>query len=149
MFYLLITALIWGGDSVVKRKVEESSLGKKTRSICGGRLLLQKVHNEGAILGIFEDKPEVVKNISLGMMAVIAVIYLNLLQEKGKAVLKIAFALTAGGAASNVTDRVRNHYVVDYFSIQTKWKRLRRIVFNLSDLCIMVGLTLFVIQKSK
>ena len=149
MFYLLITALIWGGDSVVKRKVEESKLDRKTRSICDGRLLLQKVHNEGAILGIFKDKPDVVKNISLGMMAVIAVIYLNLLQEKGRAVLKIAFALTAGGAASNVTDRVSKHYVVDYLSIQTKWKRLRRIVFNLSDLCIMVGLTLFVIQKSK
>ena len=149
MFYLLITALIWGGDSVVKRKVEESKLDKKTRSICDGRLLLQKVHNEGAILGVFKDKPDVVKNISLGMIAVIAVIYLNLLQEKGRAGLKIAFALTAGGAASNVTDRVSKHYVVDYLSIQTKWKRLRRIVFNLSDLCIMVGLTLFVIQKSK
>ncbi|MCI6093121.1 signal peptidase II, partial [bacterium] len=112
MFYLMITALLWAGDSVVKRKVEESNLDREPKSICLGRLLLQKVHNEGAILGVFKDKPNMVKKISMGMMAVIAAIYLNLLHEKGKTGLKIAFALTAAGAASNVTDRVRRHYVV-------------------------------------
>lgn len=149
MFYLLITALIWGGDHVVKKKVEKSRLNREKKRIGGTKLILQKVHNRGAILGFLEDKPDVVKNISLALTAVIAVIYLNLLRKKGKTGLKIALALVSGGAASNATDRLTKHYVVDYLSIQTKWKKLRQIVFNLSDLCIMMGSTLFVIQKSK
>ena len=149
MIYLLITALVWGGDSVVKRKVEKSSLGQKARSICRKKLLLQNVHNRGAMLGFLKDKPEAVKNISLGMTAVISAIYLNLLLETGKAGQKLALALVVGGAASNAWERLTRHYVVDYLSIQTKWKKLRRIVFNLSDLCIAIGSVLFVIQKSK
>lgn len=44
-----------------------------------------------------------------------------------------------GGAFSNTYDRCRRKYVVDYFSFGVKWKRLSRIVFNISDFGIILG----------
>ena len=33
----------------------------------------------------------------------------------------------------------KRKYVVDYVSFGVKWKRLRNVVFNLSDFCIIIG----------
>ena len=60
-------------------------------------------------------------------------------------VMRTGLAFLLGGAFSNTYDRLKRKYVVDYFSLNVKWKRLRRIVFNISDFCIMTGALLTVI----
>ncbi|MCI8789255.1 MAG: signal peptidase II [Lachnospiraceae bacterium] len=44
-----------------------------------------------------------------------------------------------GGAFSNTYDRWKRRYVVDYLTFNVRWKPLGRVVFNLSDFCIMIG----------
>ena len=45
--------------------------------------------------------------------------------------------LTLAGGVSNLYDRMKRGYVVDYFSFQ--WKALKTVVFNLGDLFIFAG----------
>ena len=44
-----------------------------------------------------------------------------------------------GGAFSNAYDRLKRGYVVDYVSFDIGSKRLKNIVFNVSDFFIMIG----------
>lgn len=60
-------------------------------------------------------------------------------------VLKLAFSFIIGGACSNVYDRIVRKYVVDYFSFNTKLKKLKDIVFNISDMFIFLGTGLAVL----
>jgi len=42
-------------------------------------------------------------------------------------------------------DRLTRGYVVDYFGFRVKNKRLRNVIFNISDFGIMIGAVLLVI----
>lgn len=57
----------------------------------------------------------------------------------GNRLLRVGLALLLGGAFSNTYDRLKRKYVVDYLSFGVRWKGLRRIVFNVSDFCILIG----------
>jgi signal peptidase II len=60
---------------------------------------------------------------------------LLLLPQKGKKLLKLGAAFMLGGAASNVYDRVKRGFVVDYFSFSF----FNKVVFNISDFFIFIG----------
>ena len=49
MFYLLIPASIFGADSYIKQKIENEGKEGEAREILGGKFLLRKVHNKGAV----------------------------------------------------------------------------------------------------
>lgn len=65
--------------------------------------------------------------------------------KKGKKLVKYGLAFLIGGAAGNVYDRAVRHYVVDYFSFETGLAWFDRIIFNISDIFIFVGMILLVI----
>ena len=56
---------------------------------------------------------------------------------RGRILEKLALTLTLAGGVSNLYDRMKRGYVVDYFSFQ--WKALKKVVFNLGDLFIFAG----------
>lgn len=60
--------------------------------------------------------------------------------------LKTGLSILLGGAYSNTYDRLVRGYVVDYFGFQVKNERLRNIVFNISDFCIMIGALISVLR---
>ena len=61
------------------------------------------------------------------------------LECAGKKLLKAGLSLLLGGAFSNTYDRVMREYVVDYVSLKTGIAAIDRVVFNLADLCILIG----------
>lgn len=77
------------------------------------------------------------------------VVFLGTFSFRGNAVLKAGLALLLGGAYSNTYDRLTRNYVVDYVSFPVKNKRVRRIVFNISDFCIIIGALLMTLGESK
>ena len=85
--------------------------------------------------------------VSFLLTAVIFVFFVLTLGQKGNGLLKAGLSLLLGGAFSNTYDRLRRKYVVDYFSFGVKWQRLRCVVFNLSDFCIMIGAVLYVCAR--
>ena len=50
-----------------------------------------------------------------------------------------------GGAYSNTYDRLVRKYVVDYVSFRVPG-RLKKVIFNIGDFCIMIGALLCVLE---
>ena len=62
--------------------------------------------------------------------------------------LKWGLTLLLGGAYSNTYDRLARKYVVDYVSFNGPF-RLRNVMFNIGDFCIMIGALISVIGYSR
>ena len=56
--------------------------------------------------------------------------------------MKLGGTLIVAGGASNVYDRIKRKYVVDYIY----WKKLKSIIFNLSDVFIFLGTIIVMIH---
>lgn len=135
MFFILLIALIFFTDLKIKKYIEENKEMHKKETIFNGNIILERYHNKGAMLNFMENNVETVKVITAVLISIISIIFALLLPKKGNNGLKFGLALVLGGAFSNVYDRFKRGYVVDYFS----FKFLKKIVFNISDICIFIG----------
>lgn len=139
MIFLVVVLGIFWGDFLLKTYVETHMRSGKGKEICGGRILLRKYHNSGAVLNFLEKSPKLVRNICGMLLLTLAAVWFFLFRRKDNPVLLWALSLLLGGGASNLYDRMARGYVVDYVSFRTPWKWLNRIVFNISDFCIFLG----------
>ncbi len=135
MIYILIVMLIFITEFKIKKYIEENKEMHKKEKIFKGNIILERYHNKGAMLNFMEDNVEAVKRITVALLGVLLLMFALLLPKKGNHLLKLALSLVLGGALSNVYDRLSRGYVVDYFS----FKFLKKIVFNISDICIFIG----------
>lgn len=136
----MIAAIVLG-DGVVKQIAEKHLSDGKTREFCCGKLLLNLFHNEGVALGALKGQKENVRRLTMGLLTFAAGMLVATPKESKNKAKRIGLALLIGGGISNFLDRMRKGYVVDYFSLNIGplKERLRRIVFNLSDFCILIG----------
>lgn len=148
MFYALLVILIIWGEWRLKSYFEAVYDFKKQKLICKDTLRLRKYHNSGAFLNIMETKKKLLHAISILFTIIIAIFFLLTLCRKGNRALKLGLSLLLGGAFSNTYDRLTREYVVDYFSFCSPWDGLNRIVFNLSDFCILIGTLITVLTNS-
>ena len=139
MRYAVISVMVFLSDYIIKNRIEEQKTEGETEELLDGRLLLRKYHNKGAMLDWGETKSGLVSLLSLVLTLAMTAVFLCTFSMKGSRLLKSGLALLLGGAYSNTYDRLRRHYVVDYVSFPVKNEKLRRIVFNISDFCIMIG----------
>lgn len=144
MIYAGIIATIFLLEFGIKTLVEKRRKLNTTKSLLGGKLLLRKHHNKGVMLNIGQNKPRVVAGISLVLCVGITVVAL-VFGKKCNKLVRTGLAMVLGGAYSNTYDRLFRTYVVDYISFGVKNPRLKRIVFNIADFCIMIGAILVVI----
>lgn len=139
MAFLTITFFIFALELILKGEAEEKGVEGQRKLICKEKLYVTKFHNHGAFLGLGEKKPELLLGISIGISIICTMLFLMTLGRKGKGLLKFSLGLLLGGAYSNVYDRMKRRYVVDYFGFNVKNDKIRNIVFNISDFCIMIG----------
>lgn len=138
MFCIFIVLAIFAADVYLKYLMEKKPDGFQ-KEVLGGCLLLRKSHNRGAMLNLLEKRQQFVAGFSMGLTISLTLAGIYLLGQKGLRLLKTGLAFLLGGAYSNVFDRIMRNYVVDYFSFNVKWKRFRKIVFNLGDIFIFLG----------
>lgn len=139
--------MIWTGvmtavfltDTLIKSWAEKYLSPKAVREVAGDKILLRKLHNTGIACNVGEKAPELVKAGTLAVWVSLFANYLKLLGKPGKNAAKLGGALALGGGLSNLNDRITKGYVTDYFSLNVKWEKLRRLVFNISDFCILIG----------
>ena len=148
MFYILLVILIIFGEWKLKNYFEAVYDFKKQKLICKDTIRLRKYHNFGAFLNIMEKKKKVLHIISIMFTLAIGFFFLITLFRRGNRMLKLGLSLLLGGAFSNTYDRLSRNYVVDYFSFCSPWKGLNRIVFNISDFCIIIGSLIAVLSTS-
>lgn len=135
MVYILLAIAIFITDYKLKDYIEKNKDMHKKEDILGGNIIIERYHNKGAMLNFMEDNVKLVKIITSTMLGIVLLVFAFVLPKKGNHLLKFALSLVLGGALSNVFDRIKKGYVVDYFS----FKFLKKIVFNISDICIFMG----------
>lgn len=148
MIYIGIAAGIFLLELMIKNNIEKKKEEQEEKAL-GGLLLIRKYHNRGAFLNAGEKKAPVVAALSLLLTLFLSFCFILTLGQTGKKGLKLGLSLLLGGAFSNTYDRLKRRYVVDYFSFGVRWKRLRSIVFNIADFCILVGAVLAVCRYEK
>jgi len=126
-------------ESVIKQVREQKSKFGEQTPFLKNKLYLTKYHNKGALINLGEKYSVYVKWLSMGLCGVCTAIYLITFGKRGKNLLRLGLAFLLGGAFSNTYDRMVRGYVIDYFGFNVKNERLRSIVFNISDFCIMIG----------
>lgn len=139
MIYAVLAAAIFLTDLMIKNWVEREGTEGKERKIGNGLLLLRKHHNKGMFLNAGEGKSTLVTLLSISLTLAATVVFLVTFSFRGSRLLKTGLAMLLGGAYSNTYDRMHRHYVVDYVSFPVKNEAVRRIIFNISDFCIMIG----------
>lgn len=144
----LLAIAVFVTDLLIKNHIERTKTEGETETVCGGRMVLHKYHNRGAFLNAGERRRGLVAVLSLGLTLGATVLFLATFTFRGNALLKCGLALLLGGAYSNTYDRLIRKYVVDYVSFPVKNKKIRNIVFNISDFCIMIGALLIVLGSA-
>ena len=135
MIFLILAVAIFITDYFIKDYIEKNKKLQDEETILNGKIIITKYHNKGAILNFLENKKEAVVTISGILFGMILLFFVILLPQRRKEVLKFAMACILGGAASNLYDRVKRGYVVDYFSFSF----IKKVIFNISDLFIFLG----------
>lgn len=158
----MIIAGIFFGDLKIKNLIEQNGKhnGEKNvassetasqparrlpESLWNNRILIKKYHNKGAMLNLGQHRSSVVAALSVILCILMTAAFLLSFCTRGNNLLRIGLSLLLGGSFSNTYDRLKRKYVVDYFSFNVKCRGIRRIVFNISDFCIMFGALLAVL----
>lgn len=131
--------MLCAADLSLKSYIESHLRENEERHLCGGRLRIRKYHNYGVAFNLLEKKPKLVRLLASVMTGGVVGCILRVFGQKGRYGEKAGLALLLGGACSNLYDRFVRGYVVDYFSFQSRWRRLAHTVFNLGDLYIFAG----------
>lgn len=143
----ILAAAIFVLDLLLKNKIEKTMDEGAEKPFCEGKLLVKRYHNRGAFLDLGEKKQGVVAGLSLFLTLFMTVVFLSTFTFRGNSTLKAGLAFLLGGAYSNTYDRLVRKYVVDYVSFPVKNKNLRKIVFNISDFCILIGAVLITVAQ--
>jgi len=149
MIYIAIITGIFIGDYLLKNWIEKNKKEGETQKILGGSILVRKHHNKGFALNKGSSRQPFVAAFSFGLAVFCTLLFIGSLTAKGSALLHTGLALLLGGAYSNTYDRLRRKYVVDYFSFGVPVKRVRSIIFNISDMCIIIGALICVIASNE
>ena len=146
MEFLGLAAGLFGLDIYLKGKIEAQDPKEFPRDMEGtkGKIRLYRNHNAGFCFGLLKEKQELVKQVPLVFTSASAGVLVWLLTRKSRLADRLGFTLVTAGALSNLFDRFRRGYVVDYFSFQVRW--LEKVVFNIGDLCILAGATLLTVS---
>ena len=143
--FSLMAMAIFLLDLWIKNHIEQSRKEGAETAVCGGRILIRRYHNKGAMLDAGAGRSSLGAALSVALTLGLTVLFVLTFSCKGSKMLKAGLALLLGGAYSNTYDRLVRKYVVDYVSFPVKNEKIRNVVFNISDFCIMIGALLMVL----
>ena len=108
-----------------------------------GLIRFEKHHNPGFAFGRLKEQPLLVRMLPAAVASAAAAMLLTLCEKKGKEPERLALSLIVGGGISNLYDRLRMGYVVDFLNIRVG--QLKKVVLNLGDVAIALGSLLLVL----
>lgn len=141
---IFLTAVILALDTLIKKKRERD---KQEKEYFNGNVRIMTYHNHGAFLNCGDKNPLLVKAISIFLVLSLTVAFVMTFTAYGSRQLRTGLAFLLGGAYSNTYDRIKRGYVVDYLNFPKMPAKIRNVVFNVSDFCIMIGACLITIKQ--
>lgn len=149
MAYLKIITSIIAGETLMKQYISDKEKeGKKEWTLPGG-IVIRRMENGGAATGILTNYKKELKICSGAILVFCSVLLLLERKKRTLSTAGIGLAMLLGGGLCNFVDRVKKGTVTDYIRFtKCPVAFVRKLVFNISDLCIFIGgLLLFVSQK--
>ncbi len=140
--FLLPAALVFVLDRLTKFRVMKTMAVGESIQVLGNFFRITSVRNTGAAFGMFAGNHRVFVVISV--VAIIAVLALQLRIGRGHALRSLALGLILGGAAGNVYDRIVYREVVDF--LQFSAGRWSFAVFNIADSAVTIGVALLALE---
>jgi signal peptidase II len=129
---------------------EELSYGEQTE-VVGRMLMLTKVENKGAFLGMGSNLPDWLKNILLlglpGLVMIGIFVFLMIKTEFTKTTV-IGLSFIVGGGIGNLYDRILYGEVTDFLHMDFGGV-FRTGIFNMADVSVMVGTGLILLESFK
>ena len=125
-------------DLVLKDQIDRQKDDEFPKELKGskGKILLYKSHNDGFSFGVLRGS-KLVDFVPVCLTSGIVGIWTYLMSVRGRWMEKTALTFVLAGGASNLVDRLTKGYVIDYICVQ--WKALKKVVFNLADVFILIG----------
>lgn len=109
--------------------------------LLNGVLQINLVYNTGGAFGVFRGAKYLF--ISVSIAAILYIAYLLLYADKKEKLfsmpMRVSLGMVMGGAISNLIDRIRFGYVIDFLDFKV-WP-----VFNGADICITTGVIVLLI----
>ena len=147
MIVLLIAANI--ACDQVSKSVARKEISETDRiEVLGKNLMLMKVENEGAFLGLGKDLPVWLKNVLLlGLPAVVmlGLFFYLLIKNKLSRTTVVALTFIVGGGIGNLYDRILYGSVTDFLFMD--FELFRTGIFNMADVSVMVGTGLILVES--
>lgn len=144
MRFILLSAGIFILETFIKKKREENTENKE---YINGKAVITTYHNYGAFLNGGDKNPIMIRAISVLLTIGLTILFVLTFTKCGKKELRSGLAFLLGGAYSNTYDRIKRGYVVDYLNFPKLPGKIKDIVFNVSDFCIMIGSCLIMIKQ--
>ena len=150
LIFAATLAICIGCDHATKR-IAGSALGGETISFVGDSVRLELAQNAGAFLGVGSDLPQGLRSLlllllvplGLGLVCVLAV-----RSGIGTRAALLGLGLVAGGGLANWLDRLTHQGLVTDF-VSLGLGPLRTGIFNLADVCIVVGAILLLVRSER
>ncbi|MBE5956679.1 MAG: signal peptidase II [Lachnospiraceae bacterium] len=146
MIWIGIAASVFLLDYKIKKWAEKNLKGKGRKPIGKTGCSLVLVHNKGFAGSKMKEKPEAVKAIHTIILVLFGILCILLgYFKKGNEMTAFGLSMILGGGASNLYDRWKQGYVTDYLGLPVA----KKLVFNVSDLCIFAGAVIAMIGEMK
>lgn len=147
--YAKIILTVIAGETLIKQYISEKEEEGKKAWTLPGSIEIRRLENGGAATGIFSDRKKEIKMCSGAILAVCGLLLAKEGRKQSISVKGTGLALLLGGGLCNFVDRVKKGTVTDYLRFtRCPVSCVRRLVFNISDFCILIGgLLLFVSEK--
>jgi signal peptidase II len=147
LMFVVIAAVVFAGDQITKSLVRQSIPLHSVVSVIPHFFNLVNTRNPGAAFGLFSDSTSPWRSgfliaVSVALLAVVIGVIWNSQRLQWEA--GVALSLIIGGAASNLTDRIRYGRVTDFLDFH--FRSYHWFTFNLADSAIVVGALLLVIH---
>lgn len=137
VYFLLVSAVVYALDQGTKLYVAERMAFFESLPVIENIFHITLIRNYGAAFGILPHMRGFF--IIMHVLAIFLILFFIRQIPREQAVLRLGLALQMGGAAGNLTDRLRLGYVLDFLDFRI-WP-----VFNVADSAIVAGVFLLAI----
>lgn len=144
MVYFILFILLLGVDQGTKLWALNALRGQSPIHVIDQWLSFIYVENRGAAFGILQDRRTFFIIITIAVILFLFIYFIRTYKVHSFWT-KLAFLLIMTGAIGNLIDRIRLSFVVDFIAV--KFGGLMNFpVFNIADICVVVGAGLLMIM---
>ncbi|MDD5258722.1 MAG: signal peptidase II [bacterium] len=138
MILIIFFLLILLADQYTKLIVQQDMIVGQSIPVIHKIFHFTYVQNSGGAFGILRGRTNLF--IIISIIVILFIVYFMFKEEKKDYFVKVVCAFVLGGAISNLIDRIRLGYVVDFVDFQV-WP-----VFDIADSAISIGMVLLFIR---